>query len=171
MAVKVRGFVDQHRGELVLAEEAYIGGRYGDLSHSRDDADSLINVARDLKILLDEMVKGVKLVRNRFEHLRRWREYVEKVAKAARAVTGDVEVYMIGGVAEERTTVLSGIDVLIVVKRISAEEKKMLYVEFLEKAIDEYGLPWDAPIELHIADEWQAEEYFKLSKNAVKINC
>ena len=61
LAVKVRGFVDQHRGELVLAEEAYIGGRYGDLSYSRDDVGSLINVARDLKILLDEVVKDVKL--------------------------------------------------------------------------------------------------------------
>ena len=61
LAVKVRRFVDQHRGELVLAEEAYIGGRYGDLSYSRDDVNSLINVARDLKILLDEVVKGVKL--------------------------------------------------------------------------------------------------------------
>jgi len=61
LAVKVRGFVDQHRRELILAEEAYIGGRYGDLSYSRDDIGSLINVARDLKILLDEVVKGVKL--------------------------------------------------------------------------------------------------------------
>ena len=61
LAVKVRGFVDQHRGKLILAEEAYIGGRYGDLSYSRDDVGSLINVARDLKILLDEVVKGVKL--------------------------------------------------------------------------------------------------------------
>jgi len=61
LAVKVRGFVDQHRRELILAEEAYIGGRYGDLSYSRDDVGSLINVARDLKILLDEVVKGVKL--------------------------------------------------------------------------------------------------------------
>ncbi|RLI41611.1 DNA-binding protein [Candidatus Bathyarchaeota archaeon] len=61
LAFKVRGFVDQHRGELVLAEEAYIGGRYGDLSYSQDDVGSLINVARDLKILLDEVVKDVKL--------------------------------------------------------------------------------------------------------------
>jgi len=70
--------------------------------------------------------------------LRGWREYAEKVAKAARAVAEDVEVYVIRGVAEERTTVLSEIDTLIVVKRISAEEKKMLYVEILEKVIDEY---------------------------------
>ena len=101
-------------------------------------------------------------IRYRFERLRGWREYAEKVAKAARAVAEDVEVYVIRGVAEERTTVLSEIDTLIVVKRISAEEKKMLYVEILEKVIDEYGLPWDAPVELHIADEGEAEEYLKL---------
>ena len=27
------------------------------------------------------------------------------------------------------------------------------YATILEKAIDGYGLPWDAPVELHIADE------------------
>ena len=61
LADKVRGFVDEHRGELILAEEAYIGGRYGDLSYSQDDVDFLINVARDLRVLLDEVVRGVKL--------------------------------------------------------------------------------------------------------------
>jgi len=61
LADKVRGFVDGYRGELILAEEAYIGGRYGDLSYSQDDAGSLINVARDLRVLLDEVVRGVKL--------------------------------------------------------------------------------------------------------------
>lgn len=110
----------------------------------------------------DEVVKLSNWIRYRFERLRGWREYTEKVAKAARAVAGDVELYVIRGVAEERTAVLSDIDTLIVVKRISAEEKKMLYVEILEKVIDEYGLPWDAPVELHIADEGEAEEYLKL---------
>lgn len=105
-----------------------------------------------------------------FEHLRRWREYAEKVAKAARAVAGDVEVYVIGGVAEGRTTVLSDIDVLIVVKRISAEEKKTLYVEILEKAIDEYGLPWDAPVELHIVDEDGAREYLRQARKSVRVS-
>ena len=57
-----------------------------------------------------------------FEHLRRWGEYAEKVTKAARDVAGDVEVYVIGGVAEGRTTVLSDIDVLIVVKRGGEED-------------------------------------------------
>jgi len=102
--------------------------------------------------------------------LRRWREYAEKIAKAAESVLGDVEVYVIGGVAEERTTVLSDIDILIVAKHIDAEKKKMLYADILEKAIDEYGLPWDVPVELHITDEKEAREYLKPSKNAVKIN-
>jgi len=77
-------------------------------------------------------------------------------------------VYVIGGVAEGRTTVLSDIDILIVAKRVSTDERKALYVDVLEKVIDEYGLPWDAPVELHIADERDAREYLKLL-NAVKI--
>jgi len=60
-ADRVRGFVDGHRGELILAEEAYIGRRYGDLSYSQDDAGSFINIARDLGVLLDEVVRDVKL--------------------------------------------------------------------------------------------------------------
>ena len=51
-------------------------------------------------------------VRYRFEHLKRWRDYALKVAKAARDVLGDVRVYVVGGVAEGRTTVLSDIDIL-----------------------------------------------------------
>jgi len=49
-------------------------------------------------------------------------------------------------------------------------EKKSLYRRILERAIDVYGLPWDAPVELHIADEREAEEYLKLSRRAVRIN-
>ena len=56
-------------------------------------------------------------VRYRFEHLRRWMDYALKVAKAARDVLGDVRVYVVGGVAEGRTTVLSDIDILIVAER------------------------------------------------------
>ena len=105
-----------------------------------------------------------------FEHLRRWREYAEKVAKAARDVAGDVKVYVIGGVAEDRTTIYSDIDLLIILRGRGLREKKSLYRRILERAIDVYGLPWDAPVELHIVDEREAEEYLKLSKNAVRIN-
>ena len=32
---------------LALAEEAYVGGRYGDTSYTRDDMERLIEVARE----------------------------------------------------------------------------------------------------------------------------
>jgi len=32
-------------------------------------------------------------------------------------------------------------------------ERKSLHVEILERAIDAYDPPWDAPVELHIVGE------------------
>lgn len=108
-------------------------------------------------------------VRIRFEHLRRWREYAKSVCRAARDVLGeDVEVYIVGGVAEERTTVLSDIDILIVAGELP-RDRRGLYGEILGRAIDVYGLPWDAPVELHITDKKRAEEYLKKGKH-VKVS-
>jgi len=107
-------------------------------------------------------------VRDRFEHLRRWREYALKVAKAAEDILGDVRVYVIGGVAEGRTTVFSDIDILIVAEKIP-RDKKRLYVEILERAIDAYGLPWDAPVELHIVEERDVERYRKCLGKRIEI--
>ena len=100
-------------------------------------------------------------VRYHFKHLRRWREYAESICRAARDILGEnVEVYVIGGVAEERTTVLSDIDILIVASELP-RDRKGLYGEILGRAIDVYGLPWDAPVELHITDKKRAKEYLK----------
>ena len=77
--------------------------------------------------------------------------------------------FIVGGVAEERTTIYSDIDLLIILRGGGLKEKKKLYRKILERAIDVYGLPWDAPVELHIVDEREAEEYLKLSKKIVKI--
>jgi len=107
-------------------------------------------------------------VRYRFEHLRKWREYALKVAKAARDVLGDVRVYVVEGVAEGRTTVLSDIDILIVAESIP-RDKKRLYVEILERTIDAYELPWDAPVELHIVDEDGAREHLRQTRKSVRI--
>ena len=54
--------------------------------------------------------------------------------------------------------------ILIVAKRVNTDKRKTLYANILEKAIDEYGLPWDAPVKLHITDEKEAEEYLKRRK-------
>ncbi|RLG03848.1 MAG: hypothetical protein DRN61_04100 [Thaumarchaeota archaeon] len=43
------------------------------------------------------------------------------------------------------------------------------YAAILEKAIDEYELPWDAPVELHIVDEDGAREYLRQARKSVRI--
>ena len=75
---------------------------------------------------------------------------------------------MIGGVAEGRTTVFSDIDILIVAKEIP-RDKKRLYVEILERAIDSYGLPWDAPVEFHIVEEKDVERYMECLGKRIEI--
>jgi predicted nucleotidyltransferase len=78
---------------------------------------------------------------------------------AAKDVLGEnVEVYVVGGIAEERTTALSNTDTLIIADTLP-RDRKGLYGETLGRAIDVYGLPWDAPVELHIVDRKRAEEY------------
>ena len=109
-------------------------------------------------------------VKFRFSHLRKWREYAEKIAKATRDIETNAEVYVIGGVAENRITVLSDIDILIVIKRnIEGKEKRELKKNILIRAMDFYDLPFDAPVELHVEDERGSKRYFELSRKIIKI--
>ncbi|BDB99987.1 nucleotidyltransferase domain-containing protein [Saccharolobus caldissimus] len=109
-------------------------------------------------------------VKFRFSHLRRWREYAEKIAKATQDLEPNSEVYVIGGVAEDRITVLSDIDILVVIKRkLNDKEKKKLREIILLRAIDLYNLPFDAPVEIHLKDEDEAKRFFELSKKVIKV--
>jgi len=100
--------------------------------------------------------------------LRKWREYAEKICSAVRSLGIEAEVYVVGGVAEDRTTVLSDIDVLVVVDGVGEGDRRRLTVGILEEAIENFGLPWDAPVELHVVSRGEAEIFFKSSKS-VKI--
>ena len=100
-----------------------------------------------------------KWVRYHFGHLRRWREYAEKVAKAVSQLIPSARVYVIGGVAEGRVTIYSDIDILIVVP--PGAKRYGLSRDILLKAIDEHGLPWDAPVELHVVEEGEEERYLR----------
>ncbi len=108
-------------------------------------------------------------VRIHFQHLRRWRVYAERVARAAWELVPGSKVYVIGGVAEGRVTVLSDIDVLVVVPRprLDGRERRRLAVQILVRAMEAYGLPWDAPVEVHVAGTEEAERY--LRGRAVRI--
>ena len=58
---KIEHFVGEHKRDLALAEEAYTGGRYGDVSYSEEDVKNLMGSAEKLIKLLDEVVRNVKL--------------------------------------------------------------------------------------------------------------
>jgi predicted nucleotidyltransferase len=103
--------------------------------------------------------------------LRRWREYAEKIAKAVEDLVPEAEVYVIGGVAEDRTTIYNNIDVLIAIpaRVLDDEAKENLAIEVLEKATDVYGLPWDAPVEVHVADAKTLERYMKACRKMILV--
>lgn len=109
-------------------------------------------------------------VRYRFEHLRRWREYAEAVARAARDLDPGARVYVFGGVAEDRVTVLSDIDILVILSRtIADEEISNLRARILVRAMDIYGLPFDAPVDLHVADLGRAQRYLRHARRLIEV--
>ena len=103
------------------------------------------------------------------EHLRRWREAVEAIAKAVRDLGVKAELYVIGGAAESRLTILSDIDVLLCLKEeLGPEDLWALRRRVLGVAMDKYGLPMDYPVELHIQDKETCSETLRHGK-AIKV--
>jgi predicted nucleotidyltransferase len=104
-------------------------------------------------------------VKYHIDHLRRWREAVKAVERAAKDVNKEAKVYVIGGAAEGRLTVESDVDVIVCIP-VSADEDeaRRLRKEIMKRAIDVYGLPWDYPVELHLYEEKECKELLKRLK-------
>ncbi|AWR95373.1 nucleotidyltransferase domain-containing protein [Acidianus brierleyi] len=100
-------------------------------------------------------------VKRKFQHLRKWMEYAEAIAKASKDLDPRSRVFVFGGVAEDRVTVLSDIDVLIVT---DVKDKRSFKRAIMLRAFDIYGLPFDAPVEIHVTDSEGFKEYSKYSK-------
>ncbi len=111
-------------------------------------------------------------VRQQLEYLRRWREEVTKIVRALELLSIDAEVYVIGSAAEGRLTVFSDIDVLICVNKEELDDKEAFNIakKVLLKAIDDLGLPFDYPIELHVHSRARCEEILrKYCRKYIKI--
>ena len=110
-------------------------------------------------------------VKYHFDHLKKWQEYALKIAKATKDLLPDARVYVIGSVVENRTTIYSDIDILVALlsRTLDSEAVKKLTVEIIERAIIVYGLPWDAPVEIHIADLKTIEKYLRACKRIIPI--
>ena len=116
-------------------------------------------------------LRNMYWVKYHLNYLRTWREAVKAVARAVRDLDSSAEVYVVGGAAEDRLTVLSDIDVIVVPSRVLDDTslnklRRTIYV----RAVDFYNLPWDYPVEIHILMKREFDEVFtKKNKKIVRI--
>jgi len=92
------------------------------------------------------------------------------VARAAKNILGDKleSIYIVGGVAEDRITVYSDIDIVIVVRDPGLKSLDTI-LDIMAEA-GRLGLPLEAPIDLKIITmEEFRENLEKIYKKAVKI--
>ncbi len=91
---------------------------------------------------------GRKL-RSRLLLLREWRSVVRKVASIVGELYPDAKVYLIGGVAEGRATVLSDVDLVVAFERsLSMEERAEALARIWESIEEE--VPMYYPLEILI---------------------
>ena len=101
--------------------------------------------------------------------MRNWRRHVKILADSVRRLIPDVEVYVFGGAAEDRLTVLSDIDFLVVVDRsMKPAEKRRLRADIIWDAVKD-GFPWDYPIDIHIVSRKDLGDYQRYIKRSVKV--
>lgn len=90
---------------------------------------------------------------------------MEAISRAVEDLAVEADVFVIGGAAEDRLTALSDVDVLICVRSPgSREELARLRKRVLARAMDEHGLPWDYPVELHVRFKEECGEILKKAR-------
>ncbi len=108
-------------------------------------------------------------VRHRIEYLRKWKSYVKLLARSVKELLPNAEIYVFGGAAENRLTVLSDVDVLIVLdKPMDRSERSKLKADIIWNAT-KYGFPWDYPVDIHIVTRSELPQYLKHIKKMISI--
>ncbi len=90
-----------------------------------------------------------------------WREYVEILVRVVKKLYPETRICLVGGVAENRLTIDSDIDVVIVFKEKPSFEKAVDVRTRIWEEAEKEGLPIYAPIELHIIGEEDLGRYGK----------
>jgi predicted nucleotidyltransferase len=100
----------------------------------------------------------------RYMLLKRWRKLATIIAKACEDVLGkDCQgVYVVGGAAENRLTVLSDIDVVVIVDKMVFKNVDTIIA--IKRRAEQLGLPVEAPIDLKILTR---EELRKLVEKGI----
>jgi predicted nucleotidyltransferase len=108
------------------------------------------------------MERYADLLAERAWIVRRWKDYMPSIVRAARALIPGARVYVFGSAIKGTTVGGSDVDILITsgkVPRSNADRAK-LKVEIEEIS----GLPPYHPFEFHIADEDEAKWYLQRIK-------
>jgi len=96
--------------------------------------------------------------------LMEWRRYVRTISEAAKTIIPKARIYVAGGAAEGRLTVVSDVDVLVVLPyEVDFEEATELHAKILEEA-ERLELPPYAPVEFHIISDRELKEYARRGK-------
>jgi len=107
------------------------------------------------------------LVETKLQLLRRWRSVAEIVARVARELYPEAEVYLFGGAAEDRLTVLSDIDIAIVFRKpLDLEERAEIASTIWEK-LEEHRIPPYYPLHLVVLSR---SEFEKLRGAKIRIS-
>jgi predicted nucleotidyltransferase len=101
--------------------------------------------------------------------LAQWRELATTVARAVKEVRPDAEVYVVGGAAESRLTVLSDIDIAVVLPEEPSREEAVGIIEEIFQRAEELGLPLYAPVEIHVVGPQGFQKLTRRGK-AVKLS-
>ena len=106
-------------------------------------------------------------LRLREENIRRWEEWLPRLAAEARRVLRDAEVYLVGGVARGELESSHDVDVLIVTrsKPRTRREERELKRELKRRA----GLTKLHPVDIHFAAPEEKEKWLRHSRASKKI--
>ncbi len=104
--------------------------------------------------------------KNRLLLLREWRRIVHNIVKAVKKLYPEAEVYLIGGVAENRITIESDIDIAIVFKSDLSKDSIVDILTRIWEAIDDI-VPMYYPLEIHVLN---INEFMKLKGREIKLS-
>ncbi len=103
--------------------------------------------------------------------LLKWRKYAAVLIEADRKVFEEkAEVYVFGSAVEDKLTVDSDIDILVVIDKVP--EKGLERARILDKIwkiLEKRGVPWWYPFELHLVTKEEVEILRRGGAKIVKV--
>ncbi|WP_244403903.1 nucleotidyltransferase domain-containing protein [Pyrolobus fumarii] len=106
---------------------------------------------------------------SRLKLLREWKKVVQVFASIVKMLYPESEVYLFGGAAEKRLTVLSDIDVMVVLRERVTPEKRVEVIARIWETLEKAGIPPYYPLEIHVVDPKTLEEYKRRGAKLIKL--